>query len=316
MLNHFRLTNDDRTAVRDLLVKVGRDRENLEEGTFLNRAAVLAQELPVRIREVFYEFKLRESSPALLITNNPILPEDVGPTPSAYWRPGEERPLNLPQLLHGFYASLLGEPFGFEIQQNGRIFNDLISLRGALSNSSSGAGKIGLHTEDCSQPFMPDYLGLMCLRNEQRAATTFSSLHDIDIPENVLLILFNKVFAIPSSSQHSILFGDSKRPYLRYGSVDHQKCDSEMTTSLQFLSNALQRNLKEITLGQGDCLYLDNYLAVHGRAPFQIEYGTNGRWFSRLVMLRDLRKTRSFRAAPETRLMLKSKWSADNVADR
>lgn len=309
MLSQFELTDADRIAVRNMLVEIGRHQENLEETAFLDRAALLAQELPIRIREVFYEFKLRETSPGLLITDNPVSPEDVGPTPTAHWRQGEKRPLNLPQLLHGLYSSLLGEPFGFETQQGGRVFNDLISIPGSRDNASSGAGKVGLHTEDCFQPFMPDYLGFMCLRNEQHAVTTFSFLQNIDIPPSVRCTLSEKYCASTKSNQQAILFGDVERPYLRYGAVDFDpKCDGDKIAAMHFLSDALHRNIQTITLSQGDCLYLDNFVAVHGRAPFEAEYGANGRWFSRLVMVRDLRRTRSFRAAPETRVMLKSRY--------
>jgi hypothetical protein len=307
VLNQFRLRDEDRVVVRDMLLEIARQQENLEEATFLDRAALFAQELPRGIREVFYEFKSREPWPLLLITNNPVFAYDIGPTPTNHWRPGEERPLNLPQLMHGLYATLLGEPFGFETQQRGRLFNDLISVPGALDNSSSGAGKIGLHTEDVSetQPFMPDYLGLMCLRNEKCAVTTFSSLRTTNIPESLLRILFGQLFPFKNSTQRPILFGDPDRPYLRYGVIDYQKCSGEMISAMQFVSNALQRNRDGITLNQGDCLYLDNFVAVHGRAPFEVEYGANGRWFSRLFILRDLRRIRSSRVSPESRVMLK-----------
>jgi hypothetical protein len=307
MLKQFRLSNEDRTAVRELLVGIARQYESLNENTFLDRAALIAQQLPVSIREIFYEFKLRESSPVLLITNNPVLAGDVGPTPTAHWRPGEERQLNLPQLMHGLYASLLGETFGFETQQRGRIFNDLITIPGAPDNSSSGGGKVGLHTEDVSptQPFMPDYLGFLCLRNEQCAITTFSSLENVNIPDKMLRVLFEQRFPFKNCTRRSVLFGDPQRPYLRYSPVDYDQCDSEMAAARQFLSDALQRNLQNVTLSQGDCLYLDNLVAVHGRSPYAAEYGANSRWFSRLFMLRDLRRIRSYTAAPESRVMAK-----------
>jgi L-asparagine oxygenase len=316
MLNKVILADEDRKAVRDLLVEIRCDPKNLEESSFLERAALFAQELPVRIREAFYEFKLRESSTVLLITNNPVSPEDVGPTPQTHWRPGESRPLNLPQVMHGLYSSLLGEPFGFDTQQRGRVFNDLIPIRGEPANSSSGGGDIGLHTEDVSQPFMPDYLGLACLRNDERAATTFSSLWQTKIPEAILRVLFEERFPVKrhlnasAPATRSVLFGDPKRPYLRYGSIDYDKCNSEMAYAMRFISTELERNRQSVTLSQGDCLYLDNFISVHGRATYQPNYNSNGRWFGRLVIARDLRATRAFRAAPDARVMLKSVYQA------
>lgn len=307
MLNQFRLNDEDRKAVRRLLIEVARHQDNLEENAFLDHAVLLAQEIPLRIREVFDEFKRRKTSPILLITNNPILAQDVGPTPASHYSQGEKRPLNLPQLMHGLYASLLGEPFGFETQQNGRIFNDLISIPGALDNSSSGAGKVGLHTEDIShtQPFMPEYLGFLCLRNEQHSVSTYSSLQNISVPDSTLRILFEQSFPYKNGTWRSILFGDPTRPYLRYSPVDTEKCTNEMKAAFEFVSGALQRNQQGITLSQGDCLYLDNYVVVHGRGSFKAEYGANSRWFSRLFTVPDLGMIRSLKDPPGSRLWLK-----------
>jgi L-asparagine oxygenase len=306
ILATYVLSKSDRANVRDLLNEIAGDPNNLNEAVFLDKAAVMAQALPLPIREAFYEFKLRERSPLLLVTNNPVLPSDVGPTPDAHWLPGQARSLNLPQLMHGLYASLLGEPFGFETQQHGRVFNDLISIEGQPPNSSSGAGPIGLHTEDCVHPFMPDYLGLLCLRNDTRAETLVSSLIDVDIPEDVRQILFRNAFGNLGSRvrTRSILFGDPARPYLRYGSVDRVSCDHAMNRALRSLSDALEKRRQSIALLQGDCLYVDNFLAVHGRAAYEARYGAASRWFCRLVMVRDLRRTRAFRASPDSRVML------------
>ena len=310
MLRQFRLTDSDRLEVRDLLIEVYSDPNNREENSFLQRAALYAHELPIRIREALYEFKLRESSAGLLITNNPVSPEDVGPTPKAHWRPGERRPLTPPQIMHGLYASLLGEIYGFESQQFGRLFNDLIPIPGQPSYSSSGGGNIGLHTEDCFQPYSPDYIGLLCLRNEERAATTFSSLAESEIPEDIRRILFEESFAvnvpigsgvIPASG--SILFGDPQRPYLRFTAIDKDKMTSEMASAREFVKEALGRNQQSVILKQGDSLFLDNMVAVHGRRAFEPNYESNGRWFCRIIVSRDLRKTRALRSAPDGRVV-------------
>jgi hypothetical protein len=307
MLATYVLSRSDRASVRDLLQEIASDPNNLSEAVFLDKAALMAHALPLSIREAIYKFKLREHSPLLLVTNNPVLPSDVGPTPVSHWLPGQEKLLNLPQLMHGLYASLLGEPFGFETQQHGRVFNDLISIEGQPANSSSGAGPIGLHTEDCVHPFMPDYLGLLCLRNDTCAQTLVSSLIDVDIPEELRRILLRDAFGNLGSRvrTRSILFGDPARPYLRYGSVDRASCDEAMSRALRFLSDALEKRRQSIALMQGDCLYLDNFLAVHGRAAYEARYGGASRWFCRLVMVRDLRRTRAFRASPDSRVMLK-----------
>src|SRR5271163_2685484 len=111
MIETYALSDADRAAVRTLLLEIARDMRNLEEQAFLEQAVLFAQELPLGIRRAFHRFKLYEAAPCLLVTNNPVEHEDVGPTPRSHASPGARRPLILPQLLHGLYASLLGEPF-------------------------------------------------------------------------------------------------------------------------------------------------------------------------------------------------------------
>jgi hypothetical protein len=84
MLRIFSLSENERIAVRNLLVKLGTDPKNLDENLFLERAALVAHELPPRIRETLYEFKLGEKHPGLLITNNPVFEQNVGPTPQTH----------------------------------------------------------------------------------------------------------------------------------------------------------------------------------------------------------------------------------------
>jgi L-asparagine oxygenase len=301
MIETYSLSEAEKAEVRELLLEITSDDRNLDEHIFLDQALLFAQELPRGLRQILHRFKLHEPVPCLLITNNPILSSDIGPTPSGH----ANRPLGLPQLLHGLYASLLGEPFGFETQQFGRIFNDLISIEGQPGNSSSGCGKIGLHTEDCVKLFMPDYLGLLCLRNKRGARTLISSIFGREIPTEIRDILMSPIFPeVGGRTKRALLFGSPLRPYLRYGSVDSARCEPDGLRALRYLSETLEAERKAIALTPGDCLYIDNFYGVHGRDPFAPLYGPEARWFCRLVMTRDLRRTRPMRAAPGSRVMI------------
>lgn len=307
MIKRYVLSSQENASVRHLLEEAKAQWDGFDEMRVLSSAALYGQELPRSIREAFYALLLKETVPALLITNNPIEPEEIGPTPLRHWYHGESRPLNMAQILHGLYASLLGEAIGFATQQNGRVFNDLIPIAGAPHNASSGQGKVGLHTEDFSvtQPCMPDYLGLCCLRNLGKAQTTISAITEIEFPEGLKHYLFDTVAPYKSGLKQTVLFGSYERPYLRFGSVDNNKCTLEMREALDQLSHLLNGSQQSVILQPGDCLYFDNFLAVHGRLPFAAEDQPNGRWLSRLCVLRDLRRIRSSKEAPEDRVMLR-----------
>lgn len=307
MIETYTLSPEERAQVRAILEAIGQDAGNREEHEFLDKAPLLAQELPVGIRRAFLDFRLRETAPCLLITGNPIEPDDIGPTPMTHWRPSMQRPLNLAQHLHGLYACLLGDPFGFASQQSGRVFNDLITLPGQPANASSGSGKIGLHTEDCVKPFMPDYLGLACLRNETGAQSLISSIRGRTLPDDIRDTLFEPIFTqLGGGTRRALLFGAREQPYLRYGSIDAVRCDERGQRALRYLTALLAEAQRSVTLLTGDFLYVDNFHAVHGRAPFEPRFGAHSRWFSRIVVTRDLRRTRAMRSIPNERVLRES----------
>jgi len=314
----LKLTDTEHEEVRELVDRIAMEPTNHEEFSFLQRAAVYAQRLPPRIRETFYEFKLRETDYALLVSNNPIQASDIGHTPQRH-RSADESIISKPMMLHAMHASLLGEPFGFRTQQSGHVFNDVIPIKeqAAVSNSSAGSDeKFGFHTEDCFHPHMPDYLGLLCLRNLEQAATYISSLRDVTIPPHIKDVLFENRFWIRANPMHkqvnpdliqrkSILFGDRNNPYLRINTalLDLKDYDEETAGAMKFVINALERNRVSVVLRAGDCLYVDNFQAVHGRDAYRPNYGPHARWICRVVVARDLRKSRDLREKPDSRII-------------
>ena len=312
MIKIVELSEAERQDIRAMLLQIKQDSQSVDETWFLEHCPVFAHELPRRIRSIFHDFRTKECPSCILVKNNPITSEDISPTPSFHRRRGEIHQLKLGQFLHGLYMSLLGEPFGFRSQQNGRVFNDLIPIQNCPANSSSGHGDVGFHTEDCIQPFMPDYLGFLCLRNEEKAKTKLSSITELTIPEETVDVLFQNIFPrfkgsnkVPDSGQQgmSALFGDRARPYLRYGSFNEAAFTPAAHEALSLLSAQLKEKARTVILEQGDCLYVDNFYTVHGRVAYEPRYDGTGRWFCRLVANRDLRKLRTLRESPECRII-------------
>jgi alpha-ketoglutarate-dependent taurine dioxygenase len=54
----------------------------------------------------------------------------------------------------------------------------------------------------------------------------------------------------------------------------------------------------------GECLFIDNYRAVHGRSSFKARFDRTDRWLKRINIARDLRKSRGVRKAPASRVIL------------
>jgi hypothetical protein len=314
MVETYSLNEREKSRVREVLTALVADTRNCREEYFLHRAALYAHNMPFDLKMAFQRLRLYEGSCGLLVTGNPVDPEQIGPTPRGHVSRSSERRLSPLEMLHGLYASLLGEPFGFDGQQDGRVFNDLIPIEGQPGNSSSGSGEIGLHTEDCLRPFMPDYLGLCCLRNEEGAVTTYSLIRDVELPlplrQTLMQVSVRSGELLPRPARHAgqgcLLFGVPDDPYLQLSPL--AAANRNLQEAAAVLRQELIRKRRTLVLRQGDALYLDNYRAVHGRMAYEPRHDGSGRWFSRLVVLRDMRRTRMFREAAGSRVMLRATY--------
>src|SRR5262249_59246169 len=139
----------------------------------LRRVTVLAHELPTRIRLSLNAFRLEQMSGVLCISGYVVEQERLGPTP-AHWRARPEpSPSHREELLLLLYSSLLGDPFGWASQQDGRLIHDVLPIRGHEHEQlgSSSENVLTWHTEDAFHPLRGDFLSFACLRNPTAGAT-------------------------------------------------------------------------------------------------------------------------------------------------
>ena len=82
------LTTHEKQQIRGLLNEIIKQPEMTNQYRFMEKAVLYAQELPRSIREEFYNFKRTEAYSALLVSNNPVLTDGAGPTPSSHMEGG------------------------------------------------------------------------------------------------------------------------------------------------------------------------------------------------------------------------------------
>lgn len=58
-----------------------------------------------------------------------------------------------------------------------------------------------------------------------------------------------------------------------------------------------------VGLAPGDCVFIDNFRAVHGRKSFRARYDGTDRWLKRLNITRNLRGSRAWRPAADNRVI-------------
>jgi hypothetical protein len=311
------ITDTESAQIRSLLADITSDAKLLDQLNFLEQAQLLAQELPRRVRETFYRFKRAEQEPVLHVVGSPVLLDGCEPTPQRYVEQEDGYRLNDAQILHGLYGSLLGEAVGFTSQRRGAIFNNIIPLPelSATANSSSGSAlDFGFHVEDAFHPARADYIGLVCMRNEEEALTTISCIDGIDLDSDELDVLFEPRFNIGHNPIHStsgvvaeggqpVLFGRRDRPYVRINAATLRIDDYRGVErrALEHLLDYFVRNKAGLALQSRDFIYIDNFRCVHARDAYKAKFGPNARWLTRVVFTNDLRKSLTMRASLETR---------------
>ncbi len=315
-MEYIYLTEKEVKAILYLLDEIFDGQDRVATDNFFLMAHTFAQELPRRIRKIFYQMKLEESVVGLCIKNSPLDLKTIGKTPSCLPSKDEEQWLTRAEVLHILYASLLGEPFNWSTQQNGRILNEILPLKENVGKViSTGSDQLfDLHTEDAFHPYMADYLGFLCIRNPDRVPTVISQLKGNELDDKVKSILFEPRFLVKANVSHTVkqvetrspvLFGHPDSPYLRINlnmreSLEH---DHEAREAFNILVMALEKNATDLILEPGDYCYLDNFRVVHGRRPFNPNYDGNDRWLKRILITNDLRKSRALRHATSSRII-------------
>lgn len=314
--------------------------ETVEDPGFLREADLLAHELPKRLRRQVLEFKRCEPGDGCLVLGGyPMDFERIGPTPE-HWSQRQTPASTLrEEILFVLFGSLLGEPIAWATQQDGYLVHDILPVKG-LEHEQLGLGSEELlwwHTEDAFHEYRGDYIGMMCVRNLDAVPTTVCAIQDLDISPRQRELLFEPIYPIKPDESHlvknksndhdldedlqkayekmhhqfdepdriAVLFGAEDSPYMRLDPyfMDRQDDAPEAQAAFDDLTAQIDRNLQDLVLRSGDLCFIDNFLAVHGRKPFKARYDGQDRWLKRINIVRDLRKSRSARETPESRVI-------------
>jgi Fe(II)/alpha-ketoglutarate-dependent arginine beta-hydroxylase len=297
----------------------------------LHRAAVLAHRLPERMQERLAAFRLEQTSGVLCISGYEVDQDRLGPTPS-HWRDRPEHsPAHREELTLVMLGTLLGHPFAWATQQDGRLIHDVVPIKGHEQEQlgSSSEALLTWHTEDAFHPLRGDYLTFACLRNPYGAATTVGYADDLDLPDGAREVLLQERFGIRPDESHlaknnsepgreafddinemqrnpqlvAVLFGDPERPYIRadpYFMVVPDG-DQEAQWALDAFVEAMDKAMFDMVLDDGDFAFIDNYRVVHGRKPFKARHDGTDRWLKRINLTLDLRKSRAARPVAAVR---------------
>lgn len=316
----------------DLLGRLAAAHDSAESEDFLAEAPALARSLPRRVVTAVRDLRLHESSSALVLRGLPVDDAAIGPTPLGWNAQPDRRSTLREEMYLVLVASLLGDVFGWSTLQDGRLVHNVLPIPGE-QREQSGHGTVRLewHTEDGFHPHRCDYLLLLGLRNHDAVPTTVASVRDVRLSDEHRAVLTQPRFLIRPDTEHlrraervagasrdnivlriqddprpcAVLFGHPESPYLRIDPAFMEPVpgDAEAAQALRAIEEELERNLTDVALGPGDLLIVDNYRAVHGRSAFEARYDGTDRWLKKVVVTRDLRRSRALRDAPGARVL-------------
>lgn len=296
--------------------------EAFEEASSAELAAGHHECLPTGLRAALH--RLRSDSPtvAVVLSGVPLGGLDDVPTPQAFGHYSSDERSRRAEAILFLLASAVGTPFSFASQQKARIVLDVFPMPGHESDQlgCSSATFLEWHNEDAFHPLRADFNILMCVRNDQGAATTLVAAADLGLNPEVEEELRRPQFAIVPDVSHSysynsatsgvsadcavafsrisemaedllrlpVLTGPASDPGIR---VDFAYMPPELHTraanaALKTLQRAVERTGTRIPLAPGDVLVFDNMRCVHGRESFLARYDGTDRWMRRMNIAR------------------------------
>lgn len=335
----IRLDANENSTIQEILSDLSAEYGSAENPEFLAQATVYAHQLPLRVRQTLNEFRLFEPQPAIChIAGYSIDDREIGPTPS-HWKDRQKHCIPVKEeMLLVLLGSLLGDVIAWSTQQDGAVVHDIAPIKSHEHDQlgSGSAEELTWHTEDAFHPCRGDYLGMMCLRNPDRVPTTFASLDVSSLDSRTVSLLFEPHYTIRPDESHlrknrvdsitgdlleaahdhieemneapdkiSVLFGNPSAPYCRLDPYFMDPPENpEAREALDRLIRLVEGQLEEVMLEPGEFCFIDNFKAVHGRRSFKARFDGTDRWLKRVNIMRDLRRSRASRSAPESRLLL------------
>ncbi|MET8450478.1 TauD/TfdA family dioxygenase [Streptomyces sp. NPDC005209] len=202
-------------------------------------------------------------------------------------------------------ADLVGSLIGYQDEKEGALLHDVHPVKGEEKRiENSGSVAFDFHTENVHHPLRPDFLGLLCLRqdHDKVAATRVASVREArslltDEQQEILRSArFHSAYPTsfarhiagprPTAGPHPVLFGQPHEPFLRFNSHNTTSPDTEGGEALRALSAALESVCVDVVLEPGDLVLVDNHVAAHGRSSFTPRYDGTDRWLRRCYSLR------------------------------
>ncbi|MDQ1129412.1 TauD/TfdA family dioxygenase [Microbacterium sp. SORGH_AS_0888] len=210
------------------------------------------------------------------------------------------------------FAAAAGEVFAFARQHRGQIVQNVTPVPGH-EYDAVGTGSRSLldwHSEDAFDDAHPQFVGLFCVRGDERVQTALAPVDRIALSDEDEAVLRQPRFmhGIDKASggtgrpedgvQGAALYGDDGKRFVRIDTdcAAAVAGDEEAAAALQRFHDGADAEGVYVTLGAGDILLFDNRRVMHARTPFEPRYDGTDRWLQRVIITDDLGRSEGRRS--------------------
>lgn len=262
--------------------------------------------VPSIIRKYFSQYRYGFSSEILLIKNLPFVSQEVL-TPQSCSNIPIKQDYTTEAVLT-LFADQIGYVFGYEQERNGQIIQNVVPERKRqyINSSEGSAVPLELHIDNGYLDCPPDFVCLLCVRNNSEKIPETRVIHALEIIDSLekedLRNLMSPEFSIRFShsfvrtendilwsEKRPIIVGPLENPEIRLKLGMTRAMTSRATRSLEKLKVICEnRDIgHSIALLPGDLLILPNRRLLHGRSKFSSTFDGYDRWLHRAYTLND-----------------------------
>lgn len=202
------------------------------------------------------------------------------------------------------FAAVAGEVFAFARQHGGALVQNVTPVKGH-EYDAVGTGSRSLldwHSEDAFDDAHPQFVGLFCVRGDERVQTALAPVDRIPLTDEEDAVLRQPRFmhGIDKASggtgrpedgvQGPALYGEDGKRFVRID-MDCAAAvagDDEAAAALQKFHDGANAAGLYVTLREGDIFLFDNRRVMHARTPFEPRYDGTDRWLQRVIISDDL----------------------------
>lgn len=275
----------------------------IDDPGWLAHALRLSCRLPIRLRESARAYRHDSGEAGVFVIGGlPLRADRLPDTPAV--PESAERVASVPAALAVLLALQLGELVAYRQEKAGALVHNVVPVPG-LERSQSNAGSVALklHVENAFHPHRPDYVGLMCLRNDQLqgggtlVASVRQALPLVEAADLEVLRSPGYITTVPPSFRsgdqtvsHGVLAGSDTDPDVCLDFNATVALDARAREAMDRLGRALAAVSRVLVLNPGEMAFIDNRIVLHGRTPFSPQYDGRDRWLHRVYVHLDNRR--------------------------